>query len=125
VKASRGLLADSYIREWIGYKFAVDPSFEVLVNGVAVKLLDLKEHVATKTVDVSNHGRVYIHRIDPQRQERTMQLLHIGCPLGIRQICRLPELVTILATINDKAGHALWQNATRAWGVGLGRVTCV
>jgi len=86
VKASRGLLADSYIREWIGYKFAVDPSFEVFVNGVAVKLLDLKEHVATKTVDVSSHGRVYIHRIDPQMQERTMQLKGIAWWVNKRMV---------------------------------------
>jgi len=86
VKAGRGLLADSYIREWIGYKFAVDPGFEVFVNDVAVKLLDLKEHVATKTVDVSSHGRVYIHRLDPQRQERTMQLKGIAWWVNKRMV---------------------------------------
>jgi hypothetical protein len=86
VKAARGLLADSYIREWIGYKFAVDPSFEVFVNGVAVNLLDLKDHVATKTVEVSGHGSVYIHRLDPQRQERTMQLKGIAWWVNKRMV---------------------------------------
>jgi len=86
VRAARGLLADSYIREWIGYKFAVDPTFEVFVNGVAVKLLDLKEHVATRTVDVPTHGRVYIHRLDPHRQERTMQLKGIAWWVNKRMV---------------------------------------
>jgi hypothetical protein len=86
VRASRALLPDSFIREWIGYKFAVDPTFKVFVNNVAVNLLDLKEHVATKTVDVSSHGQVYIHRLDPQRQERTMQLKGIAWWVNKRMV---------------------------------------
>jgi hypothetical protein len=80
------MLADSDIRDWIGYKFAVDPSFEVIVNGEAVKLLSLKDHLTTSTVDVSGHGKVYLHRLDPQKQERTMRLKGIAWWVSKRMV---------------------------------------
>lgn len=84
--ARRNMLSDSYIRELIGYKFAVDPSFEVSVNGEAVKLLTLKDRISTRRVEVDGHGTVYLHRIDPQKQERTMRLKGIAWWINKRMV---------------------------------------
>jgi hypothetical protein len=84
--ARQTMLADSYVRDWIGYKFAVDPSFEVTVNGEAVKLLSLKDHLATRTVEVMGHGKVQLHRLDPQKQERTMRLKGIAWWVNKRMV---------------------------------------
>jgi hypothetical protein len=86
VKAQTTMLPESDIRDWIGYKFAVDPSFEVTVNGEAVKLLSLKDHLATKTVDVTGYGQVYLHTLDPQKQERTMRLKGIAWWVNKRMV---------------------------------------
>jgi hypothetical protein len=80
------MLADSFIRDWIGYKFAVDPSFEVRVNGKAVALLSLKDHLATRTIHVTGHGEVQLHRLDPQKQERTMRLKGIAWWVNKRMV---------------------------------------
>jgi hypothetical protein len=70
----RGIaLPMDYVRELIGFKFAVDPSFRVTVNAEPVKLLDLTS-LATKDVVVPGIGKVTIHRLDPRKQEKTMRL---------------------------------------------------
>jgi len=84
--AQRSILPDSHIRDWIGSKFAVDPSFDVTVNGEAVKLLSLKDRLATRTLDVHGHGEVQLHRLDPLKQERTMQLKGIAWWVNKRRV---------------------------------------
>jgi hypothetical protein len=62
-----------FVRELIGFKFAVDPSFKVMVNSVPVKLLDLTL-LATREVVVPGVGPVLVHRLDPKKQEKTLRL---------------------------------------------------
>lgn len=82
----RSVLPESHIRDWIGYKFAVDPSFKVTVNGEAVELLSLKNRLATRSVTVSGHGDVQLHRLDPLKQERTMRLKGIAWWVNKRMV---------------------------------------
>ncbi|MGD0923210.1 MAG: ATP-binding protein [Terriglobia bacterium] len=80
------VLPDSHIRDWIGYRFAVDPSFEVIVNGQGVELLSLKHRLTTRSVDVEGQGKVELHRLDPQKQERTMHLKGIAWWVNKRMV---------------------------------------
>lgn len=70
---SRKLLNGDQIREAIGFKFGVVPTFEVIVNGQLVKLFDLKS-IKSYQITVENIGAVDLHRLDPKVQERTKQL---------------------------------------------------
>ena len=80
------MLADGQIRDLIGYKFAVDPSFEVLVNNQPVRLLSLKDRLSTRYLDVEGVGQVRLHRLDPQKQERTMRLKGIAWWVNNRMV---------------------------------------
>jgi hypothetical protein len=81
-----GTLPDSYIRDLIGYKFAVDPSFEVFVNNLPVRLLNLREGVATRVIEIEDVGTIHLHRLDPQEQERTMRLKGIAWWVNTRMV---------------------------------------
>ena len=72
-RADRGLLPDEEIRELIGAKFLVDPAFCVSVNGSRIDLLKL-EALTTELIDVPNHGKIEIHRLDAPAQDRTARL---------------------------------------------------
>jgi hypothetical protein len=61
------------LRECIGSKFLVDPSFEVEINGRRLELLDL-EGVRTSSIPAEPYGSVTIHHVDATKQDRTTQL---------------------------------------------------
>ena len=84
--AQHSVLPPSHIRDWIGYRFAVDPSFEVKVNGEPVELLNLKDRIITKTLKVNGYGEVQLHRLDPRKQERTMRLKGIAWWVNKRMV---------------------------------------
>jgi hypothetical protein len=79
-------LPDDSIRDLIGYKFAVDPSFQVLVNNQPVRLLNLREGVVTRVITVRDVGTIHLHRLDPQKQERTMRLKGIVWWVNTRMV---------------------------------------
>ena len=83
--ARREYSSDPSVCDLIGFKFAVDPSFVVDVNGHAVKLLSLSG-LATDPVDIEGHGRVTVYRLDPLRQERTTQLKGIAWWVNRRMV---------------------------------------
>jgi hypothetical protein len=83
--AQRRILSPNHVSELIGFKFAVDPAFVVKVNGLPVKLLDLTR-LATHSLEVEGCGRVLIHRLDPQKQERTMRLKGIAWWVNRRMV---------------------------------------
>lgn len=85
VTARKGILPPSHVAEVIGFKFAVDPTFEVTVNGERVKLLTLAR-LETMEVQLNNLGTVLIHRLDPLKQERTMRLKGIGWWVNKRMV---------------------------------------
>lgn len=78
-------LAGGSVRELIGFKFAVDPTFKVTVNGETVKLLSLSG-VATRTCEVEGRGTIIVHRLDPMKQERTLQLKGIAWWVNHRMV---------------------------------------
>lgn len=80
------VLSDTHIRDLIGYKFAVDPGFQVLVNNEPVHLLNLREGVVTRMIEVENVGPIQIHRLDPQKQERTIRLKGIAWWVNTRMV---------------------------------------
>jgi hypothetical protein len=69
----RHLLTDTEVKELIGSKFAVDPTFTILVNADPVQLINL-EHLSTTTITVAPYGEIAVHRIDSQMQDRTTRL---------------------------------------------------
>ena len=69
----KGLISVEELRECIGSKFLVDPSFEIIVNGIHLKLLDLKG-VSTHIVDAGEYGSIQVHHVDAAKQDRTTQL---------------------------------------------------
>ena len=77
VLVSSSTLPAETIPELIGFRFAVDPSFQVSVNGHRVQLLTLST-LATISVEMDGVGTVIIHRLDPQKHERTMHLKGIA-----------------------------------------------
>jgi histidine kinase/DNA gyrase B/HSP90-like ATPase len=85
VVAHRGILPAYFIRELIGFKFAVDPGFSVMVNGEPVKLFDLGK-INSRKVPVNGIGDVLLHRIDPVAQERTKQLKGIAWWVNQRMV---------------------------------------
>ncbi len=70
---SKNLISVSAVTEIIGSKFAVDPSFQIRINGNQVVLVDL-ERLATEIITVPGYGDVTLHRIDSEIQDRTSQL---------------------------------------------------
>lgn len=83
--ARRNVLSPNSVRELIGFRFAVDPSFRIAVNGQAVKLLTLS-NLETAEFDVDGYGTVIVHRLDPLRQERTTQLKGIAWWVNKRMV---------------------------------------
>ena len=83
--ARRNILPAQHVCDLIGFKFAVDPSFVIKVNGHAVKLLSLSG-IATDPVDIDGYGRVTVYRLDPSRQERTTQLKGIAWWVNRRMV---------------------------------------
>lgn len=69
----------------IGSKFLVDPSFEILVNGRHLKLLDVRG-VSTHPVDVAPHGVVTVHHVDARKQDRTTQFRGITWWVNRRKV---------------------------------------
>lgn len=69
----RNLLTEAEVKELIGSKFAVDPTFTILVNSESVQLLNLK-HLATTPIIVEPYGEIAVHRIDSEMQDRTTRL---------------------------------------------------
>jgi hypothetical protein len=78
-------LPSDYIRDLIGFKFAVDPSFEVTVNGEQVRLLELTS-LSSLDVPVTGLGSVRLHRLDPRKQERTLHLKGIAWWVNKRMV---------------------------------------
>src|ERR1700728_4037271 len=78
-------LPSSYIRDLIGFKFAVDPSFQVTVNGEHVRLLELAA-LSSQDVPVQGVGNVRLHRLDPRKQERTLRLKGIAWWVNKRMV---------------------------------------
>jgi hypothetical protein len=79
-------LTDSHIRELIGSKFAVVPSFQVCVNRQQVQLLDLKERISKIDIEIDGVGTVRLYRLDPQKQERTNRLKGIAWWVNARMV---------------------------------------
>ena len=72
-EVTQSLLSLSSVTDIVGSKFAVDPSFQISINGTAVVLLDL-ERLETEKISVPGYGEVLLHRIDSEVQDRTSQL---------------------------------------------------
>ncbi len=72
-EVQRNLLSEDEVKELIGSKFSVDPTFTILVNGDSVQLLTLK-HLATTKIPIESLGEISVHRIDSEVQDRTMHL---------------------------------------------------
>ena len=70
---TKNLISSPDVRELLGSKFAVDPSFQIFLNGDPVQLLEL-EGLHTAKVIVPEIGPVGIHRLDSELQDRTSQL---------------------------------------------------
>jgi hypothetical protein len=83
--ARRNVLPVQSVCDLVGFRFAVDPSFIVKVNGHAVKLLSLSG-LTTDPIDIDGYGRVIIYRVDPLRQERTTQLKGIAWWVNRRMV---------------------------------------
>jgi len=81
----RNLPTADFISELIGFKFAVDPSFVVTVNGKAVKLLSLSR-LSTQQLEVDGQGAITVNRLDPIKQERTMRLKGIAWWVNRRMV---------------------------------------
>ncbi len=86
LKCASAVLTFDHIRELIGSKFAVDPSFQVYVNGQQVQLLDLKGNLSTRDIQVDGVGTVRLYRLDPQKQERTNRLKGIAWWVNTRMV---------------------------------------
>ena len=71
--AEQGLLAENDIREVIGGRFLVDPSFSIRLNGKAVQLMDVM-NLSTASVAVEPWGNVEIHWLDAPAQDRSAKL---------------------------------------------------
>jgi histidine kinase/DNA gyrase B/HSP90-like ATPase len=83
--ARRNLPTADFISELIGFRFAVDPSFVITVNGKTVKLLSLSR-LSTQQLEIGGHGTITVHRLDPLKQERTMRLKGIAWWVNRRMV---------------------------------------
>jgi hypothetical protein len=70
---TRNLLDADELRQLIGTKFLVDPSFTIQLNGTSVKLLEL-DGIETQVVPVPPHGDITIHFFDTTEHGRTSRL---------------------------------------------------
>jgi hypothetical protein len=71
--ADHGLLAEDYIRDVIGGRFLVDPSFSIFVNGKPVQLVDVRT-LSTASVTLEPWGTVEIRWLDAPAQDRSAKL---------------------------------------------------
>jgi hypothetical protein len=78
-------LTGNNICDLIGFKFAVDPGFQVTVNGEHVRLHELAA-LSTKDVHVEGVGTVKLHLLDPRKQERTLHLKGIAWWVNKRMV---------------------------------------
>lgn len=70
---ARNYVSETELREIIGTKFSVIPSFQILLNRQPIQLLEIK-HLQTTPLYVEGHGEVTIHQIDSETRDRTTQL---------------------------------------------------
>jgi histidine kinase/DNA gyrase B/HSP90-like ATPase len=73
------------IQELIGSKFLVDPSFNIFVNNRPITLFDLKS-VETKTLDIGQYGKIHVHEIDSDLQDRKIKLKGIAWWVNSRMV---------------------------------------
>jgi hypothetical protein len=69
----RGLLREDEVREVIGTRFIVDPSFSILLNGRSVQLFDLQT-LKTDTLAIDPYGVVDIYILDVATADRSSKL---------------------------------------------------
>lgn len=69
----RNFVSEEELREIIGSKFSVIPSFLILLNRQPIQLLDIK-HLQTTPLAIEGVGEVVIHQIDSETRDRTTQL---------------------------------------------------
>jgi hypothetical protein len=69
----RNFVSEPDLREIIGSKFSVIPSFAILLNNQPIQLLDIK-HLQTTPLLVDGVGDVVVHQIDSETRDRTTQL---------------------------------------------------
>jgi hypothetical protein len=67
--AEKGFTEADKITKLVGSKFAVDPEFQVIINGDPITLLKL-EGVCTQELDVPEAGKLVIHEVVGNKQER-------------------------------------------------------
>ena len=77
VVVHKNLLPEESLREIIGSKFLVDPSFEIKVNNRMVELLDLR-HIETYTLDVKPYGKIEVHHFDSELHNKTIKFKGIA-----------------------------------------------
>lgn len=70
---SRNHLDEEDLRESVGSKFSVVPSFHIFLNNRPIHLLDLKD-LHTVTLEIPGVGPVTIHQLDSERGNRTTHL---------------------------------------------------
>lgn len=70
---TRHLLPTEDVLELIGSKFAVDPSFRILLNERPIELLNLR-NIRSSELAVEPHGTLRILEIDTQTSDRTARL---------------------------------------------------
>jgi hypothetical protein len=70
---TRNFVGEEILREVIGSKFSVIPSFQILLNGVQIQLLELKT-LTTAVLEVEGVGKVPVHRLDSNVGDRTTHL---------------------------------------------------
>ncbi len=70
---TRNFITEDELREIIGAKFSVIPSFQILLNRQPIQLLDIK-NLQTSTVEIDGHGTVMVHQIDSEARDRTTHL---------------------------------------------------
>jgi hypothetical protein len=72
-RLDRCAVSPEWVTELIGSKFSVDPDFAIKVNGKRVTLHSL-ESLWTRQLSLEGIGKVTVHRIDSQGQDRTVKL---------------------------------------------------
>jgi hypothetical protein len=70
----RNRLDTTTLVEAVGSKFLVDPSFNIEVNGYAVKLVDIEHLTSISEVTAETGDVVKVYRIDAPAEDRTTKL---------------------------------------------------
>jgi hypothetical protein len=70
---TRNFINEDELREMIGAKFSVIPSFQILLNRQPIQLLDIK-NLQTSSVPIEGLGVVKVHQIDSETRDRTTHL---------------------------------------------------